>query len=164
VAERIAKTLLLGLEPGRFLEPAEKLAARAMSGTENHSFRWYFMQADALAAVRAGRYSDAVALLERLRPRAGRSCNDATAFAILAMAHARLGQFEAARGALGNAQATVAQLMPVPAQGRPFDDSWHDWLVCQLLCREAEGLLGRGSQPPDRESDTARGTRRPVRD
>jgi Flp pilus assembly protein TadD len=155
VAERIALTLLLKPEPAGDIESAGEFAARAMSGTEHHPFRWYFVQAEALAAVRAGRSSDAIALLEALHPKAGRSCNDARVFATLALAQHRLGDSERARAALVSAQATVAQLIPVPAQGRPFEGSWHDWLICQLLCHEAEGLLGRGSQTADRESSTA---------
>jgi tetratricopeptide (TPR) repeat protein/tRNA A-37 threonylcarbamoyl transferase component Bud32 len=154
VAERIAMALLLNPESTADIESAGRFAARAMSGTEKHPFRWYFEQVDGLVAVRAGRYSEAVARFEALKPKAGRGCNDARAFATLALAQHRLGHSEGARAALASAQATVAQLMPVPAQGRPFDHSWHDWLICQLLCREAEGLLGRGSQTADRESES----------
>jgi serine/threonine protein kinase/Flp pilus assembly protein TadD len=155
IAERIAKTLMLRPDASGDFEPAKRLVARSMTGTEKHRFRWYFQMLDGLAGVRSGRYSDAVAGLESLKPKAGRGVLDATAFAILAMAHHHLGHREAARAALGDAQAIVAQRMPNPAQGRPFEFSWHDWLICQLLCREADGLSSRDSATSDRKPGTA---------
>ncbi len=57
------------------------------------------------------------------------------------MAEHRLGHQAKARAALHSGQAIVAEKMPDPAVGRPFDGMWQDWLHCQILLREAEALL-----------------------
>ena len=92
------------------------------------------------------RHADAVKWLKRCSPKVGRASNDATVFALLAMAHHRLGQAEAARAALADARATLTK-MPDPAKGQPFGNDWHDWLICQILYREAEELLGIKKEP-----------------
>jgi hypothetical protein len=59
------------------------------------------------------------------------------------MAEDRRGRTEAARAALARALEVTARQVP------PLDDSgrqWHDWLINDLLRREAEALLGKG--PP----------------
>ena len=88
--------------------------------------------------------------LERLGPDARGDQIDASGFAVLAMAQHRLDHKEQARAALDSAQVIVAEKMPDPAAGRPFEGMWQDWLHCQILLREAEALLGKklSSSPP----------------
>jgi hypothetical protein len=45
--------------------------------------------------------------------------------------------------------------MPDPGKGRPFGDSWNDWLHCQILVREAEELILKNAEDSQqkRQSD-----------
>jgi WD40 repeat protein len=144
LAERTAKACLL--LPGALSPPdqdrVQKLAQKAVTGTEKHGYYRYFVLAKGLADYRAGRHADAVNWLGRFSPKADGVHWDATALAVLAMAHHRLGKVEEARLALARAEAILKQKMPDPAVGRPYGaGDWHDWLHAQILCREAERQL-----------------------
>jgi Tfp pilus assembly protein PilF len=148
-ADLTAKTCLLlpdsASDRGRVL----KLADRAVTGSEKHPlFRWFVLD-KGLADYRAGRYTATVERVRQFAPNANGRHADATAFAVLAMAQHRLGQSQEASAALTKARAILAKYMPDPARGRPFADDWHSWLHSQILCREAEALLKKGSAVKD---------------
>jgi serine/threonine protein kinase/Flp pilus assembly protein TadD len=142
-AERTAKACLLLPDAlsAADSERVQKLAARAVTGTERHGFYGYFVMAKGLADYRAGRHADAVKGMERFPANAKGGHWDAIKFAVLAMAYQRLGRIEEAEAALAKAKAIVAK-MPNPFQGRPFGGDWNDWIHAQVLCREAENDTG----------------------
>jgi tetratricopeptide (TPR) repeat protein/serine/threonine protein kinase len=147
-AERTAKTSLLLPGTAADIEPALKLANRAVTGNEKHRFYWHFMLCQALADCRAGRHAAAVGWGKRLFPpayRPGRAEGfapyDATGCVILSLAQHGLGREEEARAALRQAQDIQARWLPNPEKGRPFGVNWAAWLQCLILCREAEALL-----------------------
>jgi tetratricopeptide (TPR) repeat protein len=141
IADRTAKTCLLAPDAVPDLDRVQKLADLAVTGTEKQGdYRW-FTFVKGLAEYRASRHAEAVKWLERSGPNADGAQIDASAFAVLAMAQHRLGQKKQARAALHNGQAIVAEKMPDPAAGRPFEGMWQDWLHCQILLREAEALV-----------------------
>jgi tetratricopeptide (TPR) repeat protein len=148
VADRTARTCLLAPDAVSDLDPVLKLADRAVAGTEESgAYRW-FVFVKALAEYRSGRDAQAVQWLERFSPDANGMHIDATAFAVLAMARHRLGRSVDARSALDTAHALFAKRKPDPDAGRVFDESLVydgslDWLHCQILLHEAEGLLNR---------------------
>jgi tetratricopeptide (TPR) repeat protein len=149
VVDRTAKTCLLLPNAVPDFAGVQKLADRDVTGTEkNGGYRWFVFD-KGLAEYRAGRSAEAVKWLERFGPNADGVHIDASGFAVLAMAEHRLGQPEKARAALHSGQAIVAEKMPDPAAGRPFDGMWQDWLHCQILLREAEALL----KPPQQKGD-----------
>ena len=148
VAERTAKTCLLLPDAVPDFDRVQKLAHRAVTGTEKHgSYRW-FVFVKGLAEYRAGRHAEAVNWLNRFGPNADGAHIDATAFAVLAMAQHRLGQKEKTGAALHSAHVIFAKKMPDPRAGRPFGGDWHEWLHCQILLREAEALLGKQQDQP----------------
>jgi tetratricopeptide (TPR) repeat protein len=152
MAERTAKCCLLlpdAVSAADF-DRVQKLAERAVTGTENNGYYRFFVLARGLADYRAGRHAEAVRWLERFPLQADGIHWDATKFAVLAMACQRLGRAEEAEAALARAQAILAK-MPDPAQGRPFGPrDFHDWLHARILCREAEELLKKESgKEPD---------------
>ena len=148
VADRTAKACLLLPDSVPEFDRVQKLADRAVNGTEKHgSYRW-FVFAKGLAEYRAGRHAEAVKWLKRFAPNADGAHIDATVFAVLAMAQHRLGQKEQAHAALHSAQVIFAEKMPDPGAGRPFGGDWHEWLHCQILLREAEALLGKQQDQP----------------
>jgi serine/threonine protein kinase/WD40 repeat protein len=152
VAERMAKTCSLAPEAVSDFAQVLKLADRAVTGTQKHPYYRWFMLAKGLAEYRAGHYAAAVDWLNRFSPQTGGGHCDATAFAVLGMAKHRLvlapatdptRLAEKARAALGHAQAILAEKMPDPSEGRPFDYYFHDWLHARILVHEAEMLLGK---------------------
>jgi tetratricopeptide (TPR) repeat protein len=153
IAERTAKTCLLLSDAVPDIDRVQKLADRAVTGTEKHgSYRW-FVFVKGLAEYRAGRRAEAVKWLNRFEPHADGAHIDVSAFAVLAMAQHRLGQKEKAYAALHSAQVIFAEKMPDPVAGRPFGDGWHDWLHCQLLLREAEALLSQKTDAGNHKSE-----------
>jgi tetratricopeptide (TPR) repeat protein len=141
IADRTAKTCLLAPAAVPDLDRVQKLADSVVTGTEKQgNYRW-FTFVKGLAEYRAGRFAESVKWLERLGPDARGDQIDASGFAVRAMAQHRLGQKEKARTALHSGQVIVAEKMPNPAAGQPFDGMWQDWLHCQILLREAEALL-----------------------
>ena len=150
IAERTAKVCSAAPEAIADFGRVERLAQRAVTGTEKHGYHHYFVLARGLTECRAGRHAEAVEWLKRFAPNAGRGADfDAIAFAALAMAQHRLGQTDEAKASLAKAKAIVAQKMPDPAKGRPFTGNWHDWLHAQILSQEAEDLLGTESRPAE---------------
>jgi tetratricopeptide (TPR) repeat protein len=150
IADRTAKTCLLAPAAVPDLDRVQKLADWVVTGTEKHSEYHWFLFVKGLAEYRAGRHAEAVKWLERFGPDAHGTHVDASGFAVLAMAQHRLRQKEQARAALHSGQAIVAEKMPDPAAGRPFEGMWQDWLHSQILLREAEALLKPQQQKEDK--------------
>jgi hypothetical protein len=123
--------------------PIEKLAERAVAGTEKHdAYRW-FLLVKSMAEYRAGHDAEAMNWLARFTPRSDGFHADASAFALLAMAQHRLSKTPAAQEALDKAKSIIAKKLPDPTKGHPFrSGDFQEWIFCQVLCREAEGLLG----------------------
>ncbi len=115
----------------------QKLAERAVAGTEKDGRYRYFVLAKGLAEYRAGRPAEAAKWLQRFAPNKDGGHWDAMAFAVLAMAHRRLGRGEEAEAPLAKAKAILAK-MPDPAKGRPFRvGDVFVWLDARILCCEA---------------------------
>jgi tetratricopeptide (TPR) repeat protein len=143
LAERLAKacSLLPDVLNAADADRVQKLALRAVTGTENDPLYYWFVLAKGLADYRAGRHAEAVKWLERFPPNADGVYWDATKFAVLAMAQHSMGPTQA-QASLAGAQRIIAK-MPNPANGGlPFGArDWHDWIHAQVLCREAESLV-----------------------
>ncbi len=76
-----------------------------------------------------------------------RAPNDAALFVVLAMVKLRLNQRPEAEEYLKNARRVMQVSLPDPAKGnRLGENDWSEWLVCQILLREAEELL-EGTTP-----------------
>jgi serine/threonine protein kinase/tetratricopeptide (TPR) repeat protein len=132
---------LLAPEAGNDPATLAKLVDCAAGGIAKHPALRMLRHAKALADYRAGQFAAAAQQLEQCEPKADRDYGDAIIFATLAMARLGLKQTDQARAALANAQAILAKQVPDPGSGRPYAENWAHWLVCEILCREAEGLL-----------------------
>ncbi len=119
------------------LKLVTKLADQAVTGTEKtEHYRW-FVLAKGMADYRDGRFASAVTWLGKsLATDSERLSRDAMAHLFLAMAHHQLGRTEEARQSLGTATKMMAQKSPGDA-----DIDWHDWLMFQIVRREAERLV-----------------------
>ncbi|HXG09371.1 MAG TPA: tetratricopeptide repeat protein, partial [Gemmataceae bacterium] len=136
---------ICALDPDAVGDPegVVRLADRAVTTGKKHRHYPYFLLVRGLAEYRAGRPAAAADWLQRLSPQAKPqqfAHLDAMTFAALALVHHRLGRDAEARAAAATARAIVADKMPDPGKGQPFGDDWIEWLHCQHLCREAEGL------------------------
>jgi serine/threonine protein kinase/Flp pilus assembly protein TadD len=154
IAERTAKTCLLAPDAVGNIDPVLKLADFALE--KNPSDRWILLT-KALADYRAGRFTESAAWLNRLSLGDGGWVQEATAYAILAMAKSKSGQTEEATAALGQAETILRKLMTTTEKTQDFGQDWHNWLRARILHREAQNLLnGSEGKPlkPDDSEDT----------
>jgi serine/threonine protein kinase/Flp pilus assembly protein TadD len=142
IAQRAAMTCSLAPDAVGDFGPVERLARRAITGTEKHPYYRFFVLAKGFTEDRAGRPAEALPWLERSAPRAGGDYWDATTFAALAIAQHRLGRTDQARASVASAKAIVAQKMT-----DTFGADWLDRLHAEILSREAEKLLSKEGSP-----------------
>jgi WD40 repeat protein/tetratricopeptide (TPR) repeat protein len=145
VAEWALKTCCL-LGPGSVGDPERlaRLAEVAASGDPTLPFYEWKLFSRGLYQYRAGRIEDAVTTCRKALSKAknvGEKALAAAAFAVEAMALHRSGDAEGARRSLAEAKKLIDEKFLV-LNGGGLGDGWHDWLAAQLLCREAETLLG----------------------
>ncbi len=93
-----------------------------------------------LAAYRAGRPAEAADWLTKGLGKNPNPYAEASAHFVLAMCQQQQRQTEAARGSLDRAKALTARLTK---------ESWQDWLINDMLGREAESLIG-SEKPQER--------------
>jgi hypothetical protein len=98
-----------------------------------------------LADYRAGRWADAAGWLEKGLAKQPPVHAQASAHFLLAMTQQRRGQSDAARATLARAQEITQRQVPTLEKS---GWSWHDWLINDLLRREAETLLGSTGPEP----------------
>ena len=149
IAHRVA--LACVLRPGAVsdLKIPTQLAERGVAGAPRDG--WHLLTLGA-AHYRAGRHAEAI---NRLREalKAARANPDGYRYAsilsrlFLAMAYHSAGQTEGAREWLDQAVQVID--LDLPRAGRvPLGYSWHDWIMCQVIRREAEALIGGQSKKP----------------
>jgi hypothetical protein len=146
IAERTCKTCLL-LASGH--EDVNKLAGlldRAVTKRPDHPGMPWFQMTRGLADYRAGRWADAAGWLEKsLAKQRPVDYAWASAHFLLAMTQQQRGQSDAARATLAQAREITERQVPTLEKSGRF---WHDWLINDLLRREAETLLGStGGEP-----------------
>jgi tetratricopeptide (TPR) repeat protein len=143
IAERTAKACLFipdGL-PGD-PRPAA-LATKAVHSNPN--FAW-FLLAKGIAEYRSGNSEDAVTWLDKAKQGPSNNVHSlALADLFLALSHHRLGNADTARRSLDDASKIIDQQLPLPGSTN-IGDAWHDWLMCHIVRREADGLMGRNSK------------------
>ena len=140
--DQVAKTCSLLPDAVKDKLTVDQMADRAVTGTEKKETYPWFVLCRALAHYRA---RESRQVIERvgyvLKAKPPFASINATARVILAMNMFQVGQLEAARGELQQAQALIDKNMPKVERGERFGDDWHDWLRCQILLREAETLI-----------------------
>ncbi|HLW68288.1 MAG TPA: tetratricopeptide repeat protein, partial [Gemmataceae bacterium] len=150
---RITMACLLAPEAVGDFKAVLKLVDRAGQRADKNEPNRRILLAKGLAEYRAGRVTESIGWLTRTSPKSDGASVDATAFAVLALAHHRLGHFTQARAALACAHAILAARLPNPAKGRYFGGDWQDWLHSQILCRETEAAIGTdGTRTKDKNS------------
>jgi tetratricopeptide (TPR) repeat protein len=151
--EKAAKVSLITDGPPDDVRRAARLADRAVTVGENSPYLVYLQVTKGIAEYREGHYDSAVKWLERAKPGDNQSVLKAMTGVFLALAYHRAGRPDDARRSLNEAQTLLDQRFP--PNGPPDINrggEWHDWLICQIVRREAEALLGvsQRATPPDR--------------
>jgi tetratricopeptide (TPR) repeat protein len=143
INERVAKACLLLPLPAGELERAYRLIDEAgiKAEVENHWGRPWVEATQSLAHYRRRQAKEALALAEHsLTFGTGGGWNrTVVAHVARAMTLRRLGRDEEARQALDSASQTIRQVKGLG--GGDYTDNWHDYLIGQLLLREANALL-----------------------
>jgi tetratricopeptide (TPR) repeat protein len=150
VDEQTAKVCALSRDSVADFSQVERLAQRCVTGTEEHQLRRWFVLAKALTDYRSADNEAAIAWLQRFAPKDDGTHSDASAFAVLAMAHHRLGHADQARASLDSARDNIAKKPPDWKRGT----NWIDWLHCEILFREAVELLSV-NEPKASEASSA---------
>jgi WD40 repeat protein/serine/threonine protein kinase/tetratricopeptide (TPR) repeat protein len=147
IAERIAKSCLLlaGGSEGR--KKLAKLIDLALAQKPDRPDMPWFLTVRGLAEYRAGRWADAAGWLEKSLANQPPVYVQAQARFLLAMTQQQRGQTEAAKATLARALEITARQMPTLDKS---GGDWHDWLINDLLRREAEALLA-GSAPESKK-------------
>ena len=138
IAERVAKACLLLPGTAEEQDQASQLAARAVREGTKHPSRPYFEFAKGLADYRQGQFASSEKRLRSLVAVVNPKAWNLTvpSLLVLAMAQQRQDQSEEAHASLKQAVQLMDHLTNAMDLG-----NWHDWLICQVLRREAEELL-----------------------
>jgi tetratricopeptide (TPR) repeat protein len=149
-AERTVKGCLLLADSADDTQRIAKLVDTFVRAGEGHQYYRYFLLARGLAAYRGGDYElalDSCRGAQALFLKNGTgNLYIAPALSVQAMALQRQQQPEEARAKLAGARLAIEQL---PAEG-DVGTSWHDWLIAQLLFREAQSLIEGAPAAPDK--------------
>jgi tetratricopeptide (TPR) repeat protein len=140
IAERTAKacSLLAGA-----VEDHKKLAGLAelaVTREPAHPGMPWFLMTRGLVEYRAGRDADAAGWVEKGLAKDPPAYARVTGHLLLALVQQRMGRSEDARVALARAR----EMPPLEKSG----GDWHDWMICDLLRREAEALIEGGPAGP----------------
>ncbi len=142
--ERTAKAGLLAETPGADLQELVRLAEFAVE--KEHHMLHYFQLGRGMAAYRTGDWAGTLDWCRRSRERRGDiSSMVALDFLFEAMAHIQLDQRDKAQVAMDNASNLVDDYLATATNDR--GDQWHDWLMCQIVRREAESLFNKDPMP-----------------
>jgi serine/threonine protein kinase/tetratricopeptide (TPR) repeat protein len=144
-ADRTAKSCLLSGHPAGELDVLDRLA-RVANADPQHGFYRFFILVEALAAYRRGDWQRSLDACDNGLARVGTS-EDVSFLvahyrALRAMAEYRLGQRAAAEASLTDAVALMKQSFPQAPVDLGF--RWADWMLFEVLRREAADLLGMG--------------------
>ena len=140
IAERTAKACLLLPLDGADLAAASKLAETAVTLGKDDAWVAYYQSAKGLAEYRLANFAQAVEWTRKALGQPGIYSRDIQAYSVLALALHRLNQAGEAREALSKATELAGAKLPRLDSGDLGPD-WHDWIIAQILLREAKGLI-----------------------
>jgi serine/threonine protein kinase len=137
-AERMVQDCLLLPNSGADLQLVDKIADRAFAVGKDESFLPFSQVCKAMSKYRQGRFVEAIDWAEKAW-KSKQANAQAKACAVLAMAHWRLGEKDAARAMLATGDALAPSISP----GREIDlgGSWLNWLIARISLDEARELI-----------------------
>jgi hypothetical protein len=149
IAERTAKACLLLPRSVASDDPAVRLAEHAVAVGGEHRFFKYFQLAAGMAQLRRGDFQGAAQTTAASRQlNAGADPYlEAADCLVQAMAHRRLAPSQEAEALLQQARQMIEKHLP-PQDGPELGPAWPDWLICQIILREADELFASTAVPP----------------
>ena len=155
-AHRVAKDAFMIALGDAELKVASELADRALAADPEG---WAACQTKGMAEYRSGRYAEAIPWLRKCRQRNSGPFYQTEADLFCAMAYQRLGDRAQARTILNRAVQMMEVNFAKPQDGDVIG-GFPEWILCQVLRREAEGMIGSvattrssASQPAVRPAD-----------
>jgi hypothetical protein len=151
ISERTAKMCLLAEPPQDILEQADKFSIAAHAIGKNDQYLTYFEFARALACYRSNRSQAAITFsefsLQHNKIQADYIWYHVALNHLLqAMAHHQLKDSDTAERSLKTAEQIIEQKLPKLESGE-LGVSWHDWLMCDLIRREAQAMITKSGAP-----------------
>ena len=117
-----------------------KLADVGIAAGSGHQAWAFFQFAKGFAEYRSGHCEEAAHWLQQAVEREQSPDLTVEGCAVLAMTQYQLKQTNAARATLAKATQVAEAKLPKP-QAHDFGEVWHDWIIEQLLMREAQNLI-----------------------
>ncbi len=157
-AAEMVRTCVLTADPNVDFEPLVELADQVFVDEPSSWYRFYVL---GVAQYRAGQYEQAAQRLRESLTAEPDWSGGALSYAVLAMAHHRLGHASEARQALDAAAEAIDRWTRqrydaegpewVHHQGATAEwpITWWDWLECQIYYREAKLLIDGVAVPED---------------
>jgi hypothetical protein len=145
-ADQIAKACLL--TPEAVVDPLELggLVETTLSASPEHPDYRFFLLLRGLHSYRSGEFAAAMDNCQACRQHNAEYPEivhvSAAANAIEAMVQHRLGRVHTARRHLAAASRAIGPQFARLDRGGDLGNDWHDWLIAQILYREAEAQLG----------------------
>ena len=144
VDERIAKDCLFLPDSGMDLQLVDNLADKAVSLGSGWPDAPYFHVAKAMSAYRLAHFAESIEWAEKAL-KSSIVYPNAHAYAILAMAHWKLGHKDVARVMLDKGDSLTPNILPShPAVD--LGDSWGAWLLARISLDEATALIQPASK------------------
>jgi hypothetical protein len=145
LAERTAKMCLLAPPSAETFAQADKLAARSVELGSKDQYLTYFEFTRALAYYRERRWAATLEWLDKSQQHNQIKADYiwylvALNHLVRAMTHHQMNDGDKARQSLQAAEAIIEQKLPKLERG-DLGVSWFDWLMCDLIRREAKGLI-----------------------
>jgi serine/threonine protein kinase len=142
IAERMAKDCLI-LPPGaNEWEGIDKMVETALAAGPEYKYAAYCQFVKGFAEFRHGRYGSAEEWLQKVVNLPGHQYRKVQSYMLLAMTQQKLGRAEQARATLHEGvEFADAKLSKT---GRDLGDDWTDWVIAQILMREAKGAVEGG--------------------
>lgn len=136
---RIAKGSLFLPDSGVDLNFADELADKSVSIGGSYPDAPYFQVAKAMSAYRMGHFAEAIKWAQKTL-KGSITYPNAHAYAILAMAHWKLGEKDAARLMLAKGESLTPKISPAH-KAIDMGDNWLAWLEAQISLNEAAALI-----------------------
>src|SRR6266542_189590 len=140
VAERMAKDCLFVPPPAADLTAIARMAETAVAAGPNHQYWPYSQFVKGLAEYRQGRFASAAEWFQKALSQSVDVYRTVQAHMTLAMAQHQLKQAEEARVTLAKGLELAEQRFP-KAGKIGLDEQWYDWIIAQVLMREAKALI-----------------------
>jgi WD40 repeat protein/serine/threonine protein kinase/tetratricopeptide (TPR) repeat protein len=160
IADTVCKVSLLLPDMVELSELPTEVVRKGAMDPRWKSFQPWFMACNALICYRDGRPTDSIQWINRMPSQAGYV--GALALVVRAMSQAQLDQLQEARQSLAKAESMIpVELRTQGAAGDrvplflPEASIYHDWLVPEILRREAESLIN-GIRDPKSDSGQTR--------